>query len=235
MEFLSNALLLLAAVIFIAGIMAISKEQKKYINRPADWHFKRKELIRNMSVITAICLIGACWASPAKKETSSNAQVAQKPSVSDTTSPVNPADTLFGSNWKYGEEVDPMTSATEYYAHLQSPSILDLKFPYDGGVTPSLTLRYKSHQNRVYLSVDKGQFLTSSDGGEIKVKFDDGKPQIFECSEPNDGSSNTLFINEESRFIAKLKHSKSLMIQAIFYNNGSQTMEFGTQLLKWNH
>lgn len=68
MVFLSNALLWIAGIIFIAGIISVIAEEKKWKDRPADWHFKRKEMISGFSVLTVVCLIGSCWAAPKYKQ-----------------------------------------------------------------------------------------------------------------------------------------------------------------------
>lgn len=236
MQFLSYLLYFLSAVIFISGLVSVSKEQKKWVDKPADWHFKRNEMIKTFSFIGALFFIGGCWASPAEVHIPiATAPITIQPTVADTTNNVKTDNINFGSNWIYKQDEDPMTNVTDYYATIESPSILQLKSPYDGGVTASIVVRHQNRHNSVYLTIDKGQFMPAVDGEEIRVKFDDGKPMIFDCSEPSDGSDNTLFITEANRFIAKLKRSKRLMVQALFYDNGRQTMEFGIQDLKWTH
>jgi hypothetical protein len=70
-------------------------------------------------------------------------------------------------------------------------------------------------------------------GEDVKVKFDNHRPEIFSCSASGDGDSRFLFIDDTNRFIAKLKKSKRVIIEALLYDNGLQQMEFGTQGFKW--
>lgn len=79
MELLANALLFITVIIFIIGIVAVNKEQKKYITKPTEWPIKRKEMIKGITFLMAICLVGACWATPAKKTDDSNTEKAARP------------------------------------------------------------------------------------------------------------------------------------------------------------
>lgn len=151
-----------------------------------------------------------------------------------TTAPATgPTDTP--SSWTYSDEGDKMTSKKNYYATVDANEALDLKPPYDGPNTASVTVRYKGGNN-VYLSVTKGQFLANAvDGQPIKVRFDSAKAETYDCQAANDGSSNVIFISSASKFIAHLKKAKKLLIEAEMYDNGTQEMEFNIDGLKWDH
>lgn len=139
------------------------------------------------------------------------------------------------STWNYSDEDDKMTSKKIYFASIDANDELDLKPPYDGANLATLTVRYKSGDN-VYLSVTKGQFMANAvDEEPIKVRFDSATAEIFYCDAPSDGSTTTLFITPTSKFIAKLKKAKKVLIQAEMYDNGIQEMEFEVNGFKWGH
>ncbi len=88
-------------------------------------------------------------------------------------------------------------------------------------------------KNEAVLSISKGQFLTGVNGENIDVRFDSLKAETYECSGPADYSTTTLFINSPTKFIAELKKAKKLLIQAVFFDNGTQQMEFNVDGFKW--
>ena len=165
-----------------------------------------------------------------------------KPSNSDstTTSAVNSDDTASdikpATGWVYDSSVDKMTSKITYTAELVANDELQLKFPYDGGVTCMLYISKKDKKTSVLLSLSKGQLLAANDvdGGEIRVRFDDDKAENYSVSGSTDNSSNNVFINSADRFINKLKKSKKVIIQATVYDNGDQLMEFNTEGFELN-
>lgn len=138
------------------------------------------------------------------------------------------------SKWTYKEETDKMTSKTNYYAFIDANELLNFPAPYDGGQTATLTVRKQSGASEVTLSITKGQF-TNVDGGKVQIRFDDAQPVSFPTSEPSDGSSDVIFINNASKLIKKLKTANKVIIQAEFYEAGLKTMEFDVKDFKWEH
>jgi hypothetical protein len=139
------------------------------------------------------------------------------------------------SSWTFSEDEDKMTSKKIYYAIVDANEQLDLKFPYNGGVTASIMIRRKNGENNAILQLSKGQFMTGVDGEVIEVRFDDGKVERYDCAGSNDDDSRILFIQSASRFINKLKKAKRTIIQAVLYDNGSQQMEFNVEGFTWDH
>ena len=83
------------------------------------------------------------------------------------------------------------------------------------------------------LIVSKGQFNSGINGQNIKARFDEGEVELYSCSRPESGSSGSLFINSESKFINKLKAAKKLVLEAEFYDNGNEIMEYNVSNLQW--
>lgn len=135
-------------------------------------------------------------------------------------------------NWEYRESIDKMTSKPIKFAQIKSNESLDLKFPYDGVNYGQLTLRNKDGLN-IYLNIDKGQITGGYDNNFITVRFDNEKPIKFSYSEPQAGNSNFIFIDNEAKFLSKLKKSKKVLISLPLYDEGNQILEFDTIDLKW--
>ena len=137
------------------------------------------------------------------------------------------------TKWTFQEDVDKMTSKTVKYASIDANEELEFKFPYDGGSVASLTIRKKDGANDIYLSVTKGQFNATYDGGQVRIKFDDEQPKKFSFTPPSDSSSDVIFINSTKTIISKLKTSKKIIIEAEFFNEGNRQMEFDVAGFKW--
>ncbi len=138
-------------------------------------------------------------------------------------------------NWQYSQDSDKMTSKIKYFASADATEQLQLKAPYDGGVTATILVRNTTGANEVLLKISKGQFLASIDGENIQVRFDTAKAETYSSVGPSDYSSTILFISSSAKFIASLKKAKKLLIGAEMYDNGVQQMEFNVEGLKWNH
>ncbi len=136
--------------------------------------------------------------------------------------------------WSYNASYDQMRQITTVFATLESSSILNFDFPYNGGATPSIQLRKEGNgSSEAMLKIDKGQFMTSYDGTRIAAKGDNGPVQYFEGDESANGRSDILFIEPASRLIALLKKSAHVTLEAPFYEAGRIQMEFETTGLVW--
>lgn len=140
------------------------------------------------------------------------------------------------TSWIYQADTDKMTSKLSYFASINSTNKLQFAAPYDGGSTASVTIRNKANENEVILTIDKGQFICDvSDGCPVKVRFDSDPAITFQATEPQDGSSTVLFIHPETKFINHLKTAKKMIVEAQFYEEGMQDMEFTVNGFKWEH
>ncbi|RBL92413.1 hypothetical protein [Chitinophaga flava] len=139
------------------------------------------------------------------------------------------------SAWRYSEDEDKMTSDKVYHAEVDANELLQFEFPYQGGSTATLYLRNKNKKNNLLLMVSKGQFNSSFQGQNIKVRFDDDKPMTFGTSNANDGDTKVLFIDNVSKFIARMKTAKKVLIEAEFYRSGVRQMEFNVSGFNWAH
>ncbi len=139
------------------------------------------------------------------------------------------------SKWSYQDTSDKMRGTKGRIASIDANEELDFDFPFNGGSTASLNLRRDRRGQNVYLRVSKGQFLCNSfSNSSVAVRFDGGPIKQFSCSDTADGSSDTIFLNGESKFVSELKHAKHVTIEAMFFQAGAKQMSFDTAGLDWN-
>jgi len=140
------------------------------------------------------------------------------------------------TDWLYETRLDKMSGDTSYFASSNSTNSVEFEFPYNGGSTFRLMVRKMLHGTDVVVLVDKGQFMTNMMGEEqLRVKFDDGKPEPWAYSGARDAGMDIIFPNNPKKFIQRLKTVKKVMIEAPFYNAGRQVMEFDVEGLRWSH
>jgi hypothetical protein len=137
--------------------------------------------------------------------------------------------------WKYSQEADKMTSDSIYFESVNANDLLDLKFPYNGGVVARLIIRNMRGENDAMLRLSSGQFNKSIDGYRVKARFDNKKMKTLYCSGSSDGDNSYVFLNYAHSFISKVKKSKHLIIEAELYDNGIQQMKFNITGLNWRH
>ena len=138
------------------------------------------------------------------------------------------------TNWNYSEEVDKMTSKKVLYASITAKEELEFEFPYNGGSVASLTIRRKDGANDIYLRVSKGQFNSTFDGGQVRMKFDQKDPKKYSFSPASDASTDVIFLNATKDIISKLRSSKTLIIETEFFNEGLRQIEFDIAGFTWD-
>ena len=81
---------------------------------------------------------------------------------------------------------------------------------------------------------NEGQFLCYSfDACTVRVRFDDGDVSGFSAVGPSDNSTNSIFMQNDERFLHGLKASSRVIVEAEFYQAGNQQMTFNTAGLEW--
>lgn len=140
------------------------------------------------------------------------------------------------TNWNYSSETDQMNGSTIKYATLHSDDSLNLGFPYQGLNQGEITIRYRKKEGlNVIFKIAKGQIICSSyDGCALLVRFDDAQPVRFAALEPDDHSSNVLFIRNEARFVELARKAKQIRVAATYFQNGTQVLSFTSPVpLAW--
>ena len=182
-------------------------------------------------VLLVLYGIGTC----AEKSTDS------KPlQASSATAPSNQAegeDAANSQNWQYETSKDEMRGIESKFATTVSTNTVNFDFPYNGGSKLILTLRKRGSEVDVMVSITKGQILCGIQNCEAAFKFDGGSVQSITMSEPDNHSSDMLFVSydkTESKIINQLKSSKKLVIEVPFYQEGRKQFTFDVSGLKWN-
>lgn len=139
--------------------------------------------------------------------------------------------------WNYSTETDEMNDSKSRFASLTSDNSIEFDFPYNGGSTMYLTVRYmKKYGTDVILKISSGQFLCNEYNGTnyVRVRFDDGAATKFNTLEPSDGSTDQLFLSNAKKFISLAKKAKIIKVEAPFYQEGNRVFTFSVDNpLEW--
>lgn len=136
-----------------------------------------------------------------------------------------------GRQWYYGSSDDGMSEKKVHYARVESTNSFEFGFPYQGAQHARLTVRrHPRWGNDVIFTIERGQILCHSFSGcPVKVRFDDGPVQTYQGNEPEDNSSDTVFIPGHAGFVSKLGKAKKLRIEVNVYHEGTLTAEFNVE------
>ena len=131
--------------------------------------------------------------------------------------------------WSLQTKQDEMDDSKSYWYSLQSDNYANFDFPYEGNSYLTITVRWmKKYGYDVLLEITKGQMVGNEYNGTnyVRVRFDGGKVQKFYYNEPNDGSSNLVFLKKAHTFIEKCKSAKDIIIEQEFYQEGVHQFKF---------
>jgi hypothetical protein len=145
-------------------------------------------------------------------------------------------DTKVKKVWNFRTEKDEMTNTKDIWASITSDNSVDQDEPY-GETDCNITIRYmKKWGYDAMIGISEGQIFGSEYDGEnyVMVKFDNGKPIKYWFNEASDGSSESVFIDRKSDFIARCKKAKSIKVELPLYQGGRPVFDFSLdEPLKW--
>lgn len=131
--------------------------------------------------------------------------------------------------WSLQTKQDEMDDSKSFWYSLQSDNYANFDFPYEGDSYLTITVRWmKKYGYDVLLEITDGQMVGDEYNGTnyVRVRFDGGKVQKFYYNEPNDGSSNLVFLRNAQKFIEKCKNAKDIIIEQEFYQEGVHQFKF---------
>ena len=131
--------------------------------------------------------------------------------------------------WSLQTKQDEMADSKSYWYSLQSDNYANFDFPYEGDSYLTITVSWmKQYGYEVVLEITDGQMVGNEYNGTnyVRVRFDGGKVQKFYYNEPNDGSSNLVFLRNAQKFIEKCKNAKDIIIEQEFYQEGVHQFKF---------
>lgn len=135
--------------------------------------------------------------------------------------------------WNYSIDTDKMTENETKTASISSENSFNFAFPYAGENYGNLLIRQRVKGDlSVMFYVSKGQIICMP-SCSVKVRFDNKPLMRFSANLPADYSSDTIFLSPASKFLAELKKSKRVFVQATYYAEGSQVSEFKTERFIW--
>lgn len=217
----------LFAVVFLAAVIGIFKP---YIKGTKRWHFA-------LGAVISFFMVGV-FAEPSTTKGGEAEQVADATEGSEASDAATPEEVEAkpASAWEYHTQKDEMRGAESRFAQLSGSNTIDLDFPY-GEQRGRLVIRQSAqHGFDIIVGVDSGQIMCNSfTNSHINVKFDDGPIQRYRCFDASDGTNNMVFIDGAKGFLAKLKKSKKIIVEAEFFQNGTQQLTFDTANLEWDN
>jgi hypothetical protein len=153
------------------------------------------------------------------------------PLVSDSSSSTPPP--ALGSQWGYSTDQDAM-GRSRSFATVTSDNFLNFGFPYGGTQSGRLTIRKTTARGtEIMVAIEKGQFVCGIEDCTVYVRFDNGPVMRFSADEPSDHSTTILFLENTSSFMAHLKQSKKVNVEATYYQEGNQSLQFNIENFRW--
>jgi len=210
------------------------KQQKKVSLQASLAKIKQDDYRSLSSTYTQLAAIDSSYQANADKFTKLAEQQAQEAKVREQAAAEKARNRSLGLNWNYADDEDNMSGKPVRRAYVSSISTVDFKFPYRGTQRATLTIRkHPRWGTSVYIAIEKGQFVCGYDGCDVRVRFAKGNAQRMSASEPDDQSSDLLFISNASSFINQARKSDKVYIEADFYQEGSRIFEFDISDLDW--
>ncbi len=135
-----------------------------------------------------------------------------------------------GLKWNLNTYTDEMSGQPVKTATVKSLNTVNFDFPYAGEQRATLQVRqHPRYGLDILLSIEKGQFQCRLRDCPLVLRFDAGGMQRNDAGRPEDYSSELVFLENVSQVLGQLKRSRTLKIQATFYNEGNRLFEFNTE------
>ena len=137
--------------------------------------------------------------------------------------------------WSYSNDPDMVSGKEISQANMMSINSFEMEFPYQGGTFGHLSVRkHPRYGKDIMFIINKGQLhCTSYDGCQVSVRFDDNKPFKVHANEPEDNSNTVLFLSGYDKLLKQIRTSKTMIIEATFYQNGERAFEFDVSNLNF--
>lgn len=157
-------------------------------------------------------------------------QMASKPVVARSVPESSTVAPARAGTWVYGNKAGKSGTAS-----VTAAEVLDFPAPFNGGSTVTLTLRHRDDQTIVSLSVSKGQFTSSFQGGNMRIRFDNQPAAVYAYSAAANGATDVVFFDAVQPLTAKLKMARKTTFDAGFYGHGIHKVTFNTAGVVWTY
>ena len=188
----------------------------------------KKFLLAVLCVIFVLVCIGTCGSLMSSNSVNSSVD-SDTVAVDTSTLMTEDQHPITKKSWDLSTSQDDMDDSKNYWYSLQSDNYANFDFPYEGNSYLTIAVRWmKKYGYDVLLEITKGQMVGNEYNGTnyVRVRFDGGKVQKFYYNEPNDGSSNLVFLKKAHTFIEKCKSAKDIIIEQEFYQEGVHQFKF---------
>ena len=136
------------------------------------------------------------------------------------------------AQWRYEYQYDEVRDYQRQFATLKSANQINFGSPYQGGSRMAVVLRRGQFgEMAVLLTVDRGQFACSGEC-RFSMRFDDEEAS-FGLNRAADGSTNVMFVDNDTEFLRMLANTKRLLMEATFSREGNRVFTFNVQPLRW--
>lgn len=138
------------------------------------------------------------------------------------------------AKWHNRSYTDEMSGKVATTATVESTNVLNLSFPHQGAQRAKLTFRdHPRYGKDVILALDSGQFTCGVRDCDVVVRWGNWDPLTLKASKPSDGSSDTLFFRNYSRFLANSHRVDEVRIRLPLYQQGEQFARFDLSKMTW--
>lgn len=206
-----------------------TEDSKSQVSIPESENNDSTNAIIILSVIVTLFLFVVLYTC------SSNRRVSQAPeeevvdSIEEVVEVVPDVIEPSKKEWNFTIEKDPMTDTKNIWATIRSDNYISQDFPYEGSTYASITVRYmKKYGYDVVIQISKGQINGRNYSGTdyITARFDEGSSKKYYFNEAADGSSEVVFLRNQSDFIKRCKGAKDIKIDIPIYKGGRPVFSF---------
>lgn len=141
------------------------------------------------------------------------------------------------TEWVYETNKNEMTDVVRHFASKESKNTVQLTYPINRHSSGLITLIKTPTDNIVMLTIPTGQFESSStNDGNILVRFDDGTPENYSYEDSADGDTSVIFLYSPiaDKFITNFKNAKEVKIECNLFKDGKEVLKFDVDNLKWD-
>lgn len=143
---------------------------------------------------------------------------------------------LATGNWEVIHAKDEMRGLENKWLAIRSLNSADLSFPYDGQNNLQLdVVDVGKPEQRLFLTIDKGQYDCASYGCDIAVKFGSSPLQIIRFIKydvPGEDGRTLIYSLNSDFFIKNLERFNKIIIEVPFYRDGTRQFTFNTSGFK---
>ncbi len=182
--------------------------------------------VLGIMLLLMLFVIGSISTPDPENKISSASENSFQASAAQSTS--SPQPKTPGSQWNYLQMNDDMSKGFIHQASVLSTNTVNFDFPYSGSQHGTLVLRtHPRHGKDIIFKIERGQILCRAyDGCVVLIRFDDEESVKYSAATAADNSTETIFIQNYSKFVGKMLKAKKVRIAANIYKEGTPTFEF---------